>query len=94
MLCLNDFGSSQVTSQNPESTYEALKTYGTDLTSMAREGKLDPVIGRDDEIRRVTWKKMENMKQIFVQDCSQGSSRSATLHRKCLTVCVSHLALR
>eukprot|EP00438_Fugacium_kawagutii_P024408 Skav222371 [mRNA] locus=scaffold2692:194512:199164:+ [translate_table: standard] len=42
-----------VTSQNPESTYEALKTYGTDLTSMAREGKLDPVIGRDDEIRRV-----------------------------------------
>lgn len=46
-------GSSKVTSQNPESTYEALKTYGTDLTSMAREGKLDPVIGRDDEIRRV-----------------------------------------
>ena len=42
----------EVTSQNPESTYEALKTYGTDLTSMAREGKLDPVIGRDDEIRR------------------------------------------
>ncbi|CAK9062941.1 unnamed protein product [Durusdinium trenchii] len=46
-------GSSKVTSQNPENTYEALKTYGTDLTSMAREGKLDPVIGRDDEIRRV-----------------------------------------
>jgi len=61
---IHDLRSSQVTSQNPESTYEALKTYGTDLTSMAREGKLDPVIGRDDEIRRVTWKKMENMKRI------------------------------
>ena len=43
----------QVTSQSPESTYEALQTYGTDLTQMARDGKLDPVIGRDDEIRRV-----------------------------------------
>ena len=37
---------SKVTSQNPESTYEALELYGTDLTAMAREGKLDPVIGR------------------------------------------------
>lgn len=46
-------GSQKVTSQAPENTYEALKTYGTDLTQLAREGKLDPVIGRDDEIRRV-----------------------------------------
>ncbi|OLQ14715.1 Chaperone protein ClpB [Symbiodinium microadriaticum] len=46
-------GSGRVTSQNPESTYEALELYGTDLTAMAREGKLDPVIGRDEEIRRV-----------------------------------------
>jgi len=41
------------TSENPEETYEALAKYGRDLTKLAREGKLDPVIGRDDEIRRV-----------------------------------------
>jgi len=45
-------GSQKVTDQNPEGKYEALEKYGRDLTSMAREGKLDPVIGRDDEIRR------------------------------------------
>lgn len=42
-----------VTSQTAEETYEALKTYGSDLTQLAREGQLDPVIGRDEEIRRV-----------------------------------------
>ena len=47
-------GSQRVTSQNPESTYEALLKYGRDLTDLARKGKLDPVIGRDHEIRRVT----------------------------------------
>jgi ATP-dependent Clp protease ATP-binding subunit ClpB len=46
-------GSQRVTSQNPEATYEALERYGRDLTKMAAEGKLDPVIGRDEEIRRV-----------------------------------------
>ena len=46
-------GSQRVTSQNPESTYEALARYGRDLTELARKGKLDPVIGRDEEIRRV-----------------------------------------
>jgi len=46
-------GSQRVTSQNPEVTYQSLEKYGRDLTQMAREGKLDPVIGRDDEIRRV-----------------------------------------
>ena len=46
-------GSQRVTSQNPEATYEALKQYGRDLTELARQGKLDPVIGRDEEIRRV-----------------------------------------
>ncbi len=46
-------GNQRVTSQNPESTYDALKKYGRDLTELARKGKLDPVIGRDDEIRRV-----------------------------------------
>ncbi len=46
-------GSQQVTSENPEATYNALEKYGRDLTRLARDGKLDPVIGRDDEIRRV-----------------------------------------
>ena len=46
-------GSSRVTSANPEGTYKTLEKYGTDLTEAAREGKLDPVIGRDAEIRRV-----------------------------------------
>ncbi|MFL5677652.1 MAG: ATP-dependent chaperone ClpB [Chloroflexota bacterium] len=46
-------GGQRVTSQNPESTYAALEKYGRDLTAEARAGKLDPVIGRDDEIRRV-----------------------------------------
>jgi ATP-dependent Clp protease ATP-binding subunit ClpB len=46
-------GSSRVTDQNPEEKYEALKKYGRDLTELAALGKLDPVIGRDEEIRRV-----------------------------------------
>jgi ATP-dependent Clp protease ATP-binding subunit ClpB len=46
-------GSQRVTSQNPEATYEALERYGRDLTRLASQGKLDPVIGRDEEIRRV-----------------------------------------
>jgi ATP-dependent Clp protease ATP-binding subunit ClpB len=46
-------GSQRVTSATPEDTYEALSKYGRDLTDMARRGKLDPVIGRDEEIRRI-----------------------------------------
>ena len=46
-------GTQRVTSQNPESTYDALKKYGRDLTGQARRGKLDPVIGRDEETRRL-----------------------------------------
>ncbi len=46
-------GSHRVTDQNPEEKYQALSKYGQDLTEAARRGKLDPVIGRDDEIRRV-----------------------------------------
>ncbi|MFW6358113.1 MAG: ATP-dependent chaperone ClpB [Chroococcales cyanobacterium] len=45
-------GNQKVTDQNPEGKYEALEKYGRDLTQLARQGKLDPVIGRDDEIRR------------------------------------------
>jgi len=46
-------GSARVTSADPESSYQALEKYSTDLTAQARDGKLDPVIGRDNEIRRV-----------------------------------------
>jgi ATP-dependent Clp protease ATP-binding subunit ClpB len=54
MQALRDVrGSQRVTSPNPEATYEALERYGRDLTQLAAQGKLDPVIGRDEEIRRV-----------------------------------------
>ncbi len=54
MQALRDVrGSQRVTSQNPEATYEALERYGRDLTKLAAQNKLDPVIGRDEEIRRV-----------------------------------------
>ncbi len=46
-------GRTRVTSENPEDTFQSLEKYGRDLTAAAREGKLDPVIGRDDEVRRV-----------------------------------------
>ena len=46
-------GSVRVTGQNPEETYDVLKKYGQDLTELARQNKLDPVIGRDTEIRNV-----------------------------------------
>ncbi|MGO9028949.1 MAG: ATP-dependent chaperone ClpB [Acidimicrobiales bacterium] len=46
-------GSHRVTSQNPEESFQALERYGRDLTTLARQGKMDPVIGRDEEVRRV-----------------------------------------
>jgi len=46
-------GSQRVVSQNPEETYQALERFGRELTTLARQGKLDPVIGRDEEIRRI-----------------------------------------
>lgn len=46
-------GGQRITSQDPESTYQSLEKYGRDLTALARQGKIDPVIGRDEEIRRV-----------------------------------------
>src|SRR5204863_7550287 len=46
-------GTQRVTTPNPEATYESLEKYGRDLTKLAAQGKLDPVIGRDEEIRRV-----------------------------------------
>src|SRR5579884_251124 len=54
MKALQDVrGNQRITNQNPEATYEALEKYGRDLTQLAAQGKLDPVIGRDEEIRRV-----------------------------------------
>lgn len=54
MIALREIrGSHNVTSQNPEATYQSLEKYGRDLTDQARKGKIDPVIGRDDEIRRI-----------------------------------------
>ena len=47
-------GTQRVTDQNPEDKYQALERYARDLTELARRGKLDPVIGRDDEVRRVS----------------------------------------
>src|SRR5439155_6922141 len=46
-------GTARVTTQDPEGTYQALEKFGRDLTELAEQGKLDPVIGRDEEIRRV-----------------------------------------
>lgn len=46
-------GSHRVTSQNPEEQFQSLEKYGVDLTQRAHDGKIDPVIGRDEEIRRV-----------------------------------------
>ena len=46
-------GKQRVTDQNPEAKYQALERYAKDLTELARQGKLDPVIGRDEEVRRV-----------------------------------------
>jgi ATP-dependent Clp protease ATP-binding subunit ClpA len=46
-------GNQRVTDQNPEDKFQALEKYGRDLTALARQGKIDPVIGRDEEIRRV-----------------------------------------
>src|SRR6185437_222919 len=46
-------GSQRVTDQNPEAKFQSLEKYGKNLTDLARKGKLDPVIGRDEEIRRV-----------------------------------------
>jgi ATP-dependent Clp protease ATP-binding subunit ClpB len=44
----------EINTQNPENGIDPIKNYGNDLTELARQGKIDPVIGRDDEIRRIT----------------------------------------
>ena len=66
-------GYQRVTSQNPEATYEALDRYGRDLTKMASQDKLDPVIGRDDEIRRTV--------QVLSRRTDRKSTRLNSSHR-------------
>jgi ATP-dependent Clp protease ATP-binding subunit ClpB len=68
-------GSHRVTSPSPESTYEALQQYGIDMTALAREGKLDPVIGRDDEIRRTIEILSRRRRGVVTEDCESGRSR-------------------
>ena len=58
-------GSNRVTDQNPEDKYQALEKYGKDLTDLAKKGKLDPVIGRDEEIRRSIRFYQEELKIIL-----------------------------
>jgi ATP-dependent Clp protease ATP-binding subunit ClpB len=64
-------GSQRVTNENPEGTYQALEKYGRDLTELARQGKLDPVIGRDEEIRRVIQviSVVSILFKVFMCDC-------------------------
>ena len=64
-------GNQRVTDQNPEGKFQALEKYGRDLTALARQGKIDPVIGRDDEIRRVMqvrlWLEDPSVKKLLPQ---------------------------
>merc|ERR1711991_436680 len=65
-------GNNKVTSKNPEASYEALEKYGRDLTKAAMDGKLDPVIGRDDEIRRAVQILSQRIADGDVPDSLQG----------------------
>ena len=80
-------GSQRVTDQNPEGKYQTLEKYGRDLTELARRGKIDPVIGRDNEIRRVMQVLSRRTKNNPVLDrrtgCRQDGDRgrSGAAHR-------------
>jgi ATP-dependent Clp protease ATP-binding subunit ClpB len=69
-------GGHRVTDSNPEDKYQALSKYGRDLTALARQGKLDPVIGRDDEIRRVVQVLARRTKNnpVFIGDPGVGKT--------------------
>ncbi len=68
-------GSQRVTTDNPETTYAALEKYGIDLVAQARKGKMDPVIGRDDEIRRTSASSRAKRKTIPSSSASPASAR-------------------
>ena len=90
-------GSSRVTDQNPEDKFQALRRYAKDLTDLARRGKLDPVIGRDDEIRRsiqILGRRTKNNPVLIgdpgvgktaIVEGSPAASRTATCRRRCAT---------
>ena len=80
-------GSSRVTTDSPEDTYEALQKYGTDLVKNAREKKTDPVIGRDDEIRnviRILSRKSKN-NPVLIGEPGVGKTSAATCRSPCRT---------
>ena len=70
-------GSHRVTTQNPEETFQALERYGRDLTALARQGKMDPVIGRDEEVRRVIQVLSRRTKNNPVLICEPGVGKTA-----------------
>ncbi|KAK1322804.1 hypothetical protein QJS10_CPA02g01262 [Acorus calamus] len=70
-------GNQRVTDQNPEGKYEALEKYGTDLTELARRGKLDPVIGRDDEIRRCILSRRTKNNPVIIGEPGVGKTAIA-----------------
>ncbi len=77
-------GNQRVTSDDPESTYDALKKYGQDLTDLARKQKLDPVIGRDQEIRnviRILSRKTKNNPCLIGEPGNRYCRRSGTAYR-------------
>ena len=70
------YGNQRVTSANPESAYQALEKYGVDLVATARQGKLDPVIGRDSEIRSVIRILSRKTKTIPCLSASRGGKNA------------------
>src|SRR5438874_11250363 len=70
-------GSQRVTDQNPEGKYQTLEKYGRDLTELARRGKIDPVIGRDNEIRRIMQVLSRRTKNSPVLICEPGVGKTA-----------------
>ncbi len=76
-------GSQKVTSQDPEGTYQALEKFGRDFTALAEQGKLDPVIGRDEEIRRVIQVLSRRTKNnpVLIGDPGVGRRRSSRASR-------------
>ena len=82
-------GSQRVTDQNPEDKYQALQRYARDLTDLARRGKLDPVIGRDEEVRRVIQVLSRRTKNnpVLIGDPELGRRQlSRVLHKESLPV--------
>jgi ATP-dependent Clp protease ATP-binding subunit ClpB len=95
-------GNQRVTTDSPEDTYEALSKYGTDLVKQAREQKMDPVIGRDDEIRnviRILSRKTKN-NPVLIGEPGVGKtaiaegSRSASSARTCRRACRTRRSFR